>query len=42
MEIISKNVVEVNKLNLFVDNKLLLKDADFKIKRGRKVRNNRQ
>jgi len=37
MEIISKNVVEVSKLNLFVDNKLLLKDADFKIKRGRKV-----
>lgn len=37
MEIISKNVVEVSKLNLFVDNKLLLKDVDFKIKRGRKV-----
>ena len=37
MEIISKNVVEVSKLNLFVDNKLLLKDADFKIRRGRKV-----
>ncbi len=37
MEIISKNVVEVSKLNLFIDNKLLLKDADFKIKRGRKV-----
>lgn len=37
MEIISKNVIEVSKLNLFLDNKLLLKDADFKIKRGRKV-----
>lgn len=37
MEIISKNVVEVSKLNLFIDKKLLLKDADFKIKRGRKV-----
>lgn len=37
MEIISKNVIEVSKLNLFIDNKLLLKDADFNIKRGRKV-----
>jgi len=37
MEIISKNVVEVSKLKLVIDNKLLLKDADFKIKRGRKV-----
>jgi macrolide transport system ATP-binding/permease protein len=37
IEIISKNVVEVSKLNLFIDNKLLLKEADFKIKRGRKV-----
>ncbi|BCZ46132.1 ABC-F type ribosomal protection protein [Clostridium gelidum] len=37
MEIISKNIIEVNKLNLSVDNKLLIKDAIFKIKRGRKV-----
>lgn len=37
MEIISKNIIEVNKLNLYVDNKLLIKDAIFKIKRGRKV-----
>lgn len=37
MEIISKNIIEVNNLNLFVDNKLLIKDATFKIKKGRKV-----
>lgn len=37
MEIISKNIIEVNNMNLFVDNKLLIKDATFKIKRGRKV-----
>lgn len=37
MEIISKNLIEVSKLNLFIDDKLLLKNADFKIKRERKV-----
>ena len=37
MEIISKNVIEVQRLNLSVDNKLLIKDAIFKIKRGQKV-----
>lgn len=37
MEVISKNLIEVNKLNLSVKDKLLLKDAEFKIKRGRKV-----
>ena len=37
MEIISKNIIEVNNLNLFADNKLLIKNANFKIKRGQKV-----
>ena len=37
MEIISKNIIEVNKLNLFADNKLLINNATFKVKRGRKV-----
>lgn len=37
MEIISKNIVEVKNLNLFAGNKLLIENATFKIKRGRKV-----
>ena len=37
MEIISKNIIEVSKLNLFIDDKVLLKNANFKIKRERKV-----
>lgn len=37
MEIISKNIIEVNKLNLSVENKLLIKNATFKVKRGYKV-----
>ncbi|WP_160684529.1 ABC-F type ribosomal protection protein CplR [Clostridium sp. C2-6-12] len=37
MEIISKNLIEASKLNLSVGNKLLLRNADFKIKRERKV-----
>jgi len=37
MEIISKNILEVNKLNLYAEDKLLIKDASFRIKRGRKV-----
>ena len=37
MEIISKNIVEVKNLNLFAGNKLLIENAAFKIKRGRKV-----
>ncbi|SFD24800.1 ABC-F type ribosomal protection protein CplR [Clostridium uliginosum] len=37
MEIISKNIIEVNNLNLSVENKLLIKNATFKVKRGRKV-----
>lgn len=37
LEIISKNPIEVKKLNLFVGEKLLLEDVNFKIKRGKKV-----
>lgn len=37
MEIISKNLIEGSKLNLLVDDKILLRNADFKIKRERKV-----
>lgn len=37
MEIISKNIVEVKNLNLFAGKKLLIENAAFKIKRGRKV-----
>ncbi len=37
MEIISKNIVEVKNLNLFAGDKLLINNADFKIKRGQKV-----
>lgn len=37
MEIISKNIIEVKNLNLFAGNKLLLENASFKVKRGRKV-----
>jgi len=37
MEIISKNIVEVKNLSLFAGNKLLINNANFKIKRGQKV-----
>ena len=37
MEIISKNLIEVTNLNLSVKDKLLLTNANFKIKRGRKI-----
>ncbi|MGG7098710.1 ABC-F type ribosomal protection protein CplR [Clostridium sardiniense] len=37
LKITSKNLVEVKHLNLFADDKLLLKDASFKIKNGKKV-----
>lgn len=37
MEIISKNLIEVKNLNLFAGNKLLLDNASFKVKGGRKV-----
>src|SRR5471030_725504 len=37
MEIISKNIVEIKNLSLFAGNKLLIKNANFKIKRGQKV-----
>ena len=37
MEIISKNIVEVKNLSLFEGNKLLINNANFKIKRGQKV-----
>lgn len=36
-EIISKNILEVNKLNLYAGNKQLIENAAFKIKRGKKV-----
>lgn len=37
MERISKNIIEVKNLNLFAGNKLLIENASFKVKRGRKV-----
>ncbi len=37
MEIISKNIIEVKNLSLFAGNKLLINNANFKIKRGQKV-----
>ena len=37
MEVISKNIIEVNKLSLFADNKTLIENATFKVKRGKKV-----
>lgn len=37
LKIASKNLIEVKHLNLIVDDKLLLKDASFKIKNGKKV-----
>lgn len=37
MEIVSKNPIEVKGIDLFVGEKLLLKEAKFKIKRGKKV-----
>lgn len=37
LKIASKNLVEVKHLNLLADDKLLLKDASFKIKNGKKV-----
>jgi len=37
MEIISKNIVEVKNLSLFAGNKLLINNANFKIKKGQKV-----
>lgn len=37
MEIISKNIIEVKDLNLFAGSKLLIENASFKIKKGRKV-----
>jgi macrolide transport system ATP-binding/permease protein len=37
MEIISKNIVEVKNLSLFAGNKLLINNADFKIKKGQKA-----
>jgi len=37
MEVTSKNIIEVTKLSLFTDNKTLVKEATFKVKRGKKV-----
>ncbi|SHK25462.1 macrolide transport system ATP-binding/permease protein [Clostridium cavendishii DSM 21758] len=37
LEITAKNPIEVKHLNLFVSNKLLLKDICFKVKNGKKV-----
>lgn len=37
LEIISKNPIEVKSIDLFAGKKLLLKEAKFKIKKGRKV-----
>ncbi|MGL4571637.1 MAG: ABC-F type ribosomal protection protein CplR [Clostridium sp.] len=37
LKITSKNLIEVKHLNLLIGNKLLLKDASFKIKNGKKV-----
>jgi macrolide transport system ATP-binding/permease protein len=37
MEVISKNLVEVKKLTLKTNDKILLKDVSFKIKRGKKI-----
>ena len=37
MEIISKNIVEVKNLSLFAGNKLLINNANFKIKKGQKA-----
>lgn len=36
-EIVSKNILEINKLNLYAGNKLLIENAAFKVKRGKKV-----
>lgn len=37
MEIVSKNLVEVNNLDLKAEDKLLLEDVSFKIKRNKKI-----
>lgn len=37
LEIVSKNPIEIKRIDLFAGEKLLLKDVKFKIKRGRKV-----
>ncbi len=37
MEIISKNLVEVKDMTLKLENKLLLDNVSFKIKRGKKI-----
>ncbi|MDR3593597.1 ABC-F type ribosomal protection protein CplR [Clostridium sp.] len=37
VQIISKNTVEVKNLNLFAGNKLLIENAAFKVRRGKKV-----
>lgn len=36
-EMISKTVLDVKRLNVFVENELLIKDVNFNIKKGRKV-----
>lgn len=36
-EIIAKNILEINKLNLYVGGKLLIENASVKVKRGKKV-----
>ncbi len=36
-EIVSKNILGINKLNLYAGNKLLIENAAFKVKRGKKV-----
>jgi macrolide transport system ATP-binding/permease protein len=37
IEVICKNIIEVTKLSLFADNKALIKNATFKVKKGKKV-----
>ena len=37
IEVISKNIIEVNNLSLFADNKALIENATFKVKRRKKV-----
>ncbi len=37
MEVIAKNIIQVNKLSLFVDNKVLISNSTFKVKRGKKI-----
>ena len=36
-EMISKTVLDVKRLNVFIENELLIKDVNFNIKKGRKV-----